>query len=642
MVNTSQRTRLVVSVAIGAAFLASLDLFVVNVAFDAIAADLGVGQPGGPSAADLSWILSGYAVVFAALLVPFGRMADRYGRRQVFLAGLVVFLVASAACAVAWSVGALIAFRLVQAAGAAAMTPTSLAILLTALPPERRAGGVRLWAAIGAVAAAIGPTVGGVLAQFGWPWIFLINLPVGALIVVVAARVVPAAETGDDGPMPDLLGAGLIAAAVGLLALGLVKTPEWGWTAPATIACLVAAGVAGFAFWRRSNRHPAPVVDPALLRVPTFRWAVGSMVLFNVAFAVSLLAGVLWLQQVWGWSVMETGFAVAVGPVLVPITAAVVNRWFANVSAATLIAVGCALCAVGMSILAIMLGPVPAYASEFLPGWALVGVGVGFALPNLLAGATVDLAPDERATGSGVVTMARQIGFVIGVSVLFAIVGDRTGEALASAFTQAWWVAAAVLVAGAIAALRMKAAARLVKSPKICVVSPPAAIRSAEPLHLRRVGTGLRPRRDRTAAPARWRRVRQKPVILRHVPGDGLLTHDLLPNEKGPQDACGVFGVWAPGEEVAKLTYFGLYALQHRGQESAGIAVSDGTPHRRLQGHGPGLAGLQRGRAWSPSTATSPSATPATRPPARACGRTPSRPSAPRPPATSRSATTAT
>ncbi len=461
MEKQSQSTRLVVGVAIGAAFLAGLDLFVVNVAFDAIGADLGVGSPGGPTGADLSWILSGYAVVYAALLVPFGRIADRYGRRRIFLAGLVVFLVASVACAAAWSVGALVAFRMVQAAGAAAMTPTSLAILLTALPPERRAAGVRLWAATGAVAAAIGPTVGGILTQAGWPWVFLINVPVGALIVVVAARVVPAAERSEDGPMPDLVGAGLVAVSVGLLSLGLVKTPEWGWTSPATIACLVGAVVAAGAFWRRSGRHPAPVLDRALLRVPTFRWAVGAMVLFNTAFAVSLLTGILWLQQVWGWSAMETGFAIAVGPVLVPITAAVVNRWYAGVGVGTLISLGCLLCAAGMAFLAIRLGPDPAYAADFLPGWALVGIGVGLALPSLMAGATVDLPAQDRATGSGVITMARQIGFVVGVSLLFAVVGDRSGAALSSAFAEAWWIAAVISLGGALASLRMRAPVRV-------------------------------------------------------------------------------------------------------------------------------------------------------------------------------------
>src|SRR4051812_22702416 len=145
-------TRLVLLVTVGAAVLSSLDLFVVNVAFDQIGRDLGVGLPGGPSAGDLSWVLNAYAGVVAALMVPFGRLADRYGRRRLFLLGVAVFTLSSAACALSGDVWALVSFRALQAVGAAAMTPTSLGILLSALPPERRLVGVRVWAAVGAVA----------------------------------------------------------------------------------------------------------------------------------------------------------------------------------------------------------------------------------------------------------------------------------------------------------------------------------------------------------------------------------------------------------------------------------------------------------------------------------------------------------
>lgn len=217
--------------------MSSLDLFVVTVAFDDIGSSLGVGRPGGPTAADLSWVLNAYAVVFAALLVPFGRLADRYGRKHLFIGGLVVFVLASVACAASGDVWALVAFRALQASGAAAMTPTSLSILLAVLPSERRAGGVRLWAATGAIAAAIGPSVGGLLTQVGWEWVFLINLPMGIALLVLAAREVHEVRPGDDAHTPDLLGAVLFAAAVGPLALGLVKSPAWGWAAAARCSC---------------------------------------------------------------------------------------------------------------------------------------------------------------------------------------------------------------------------------------------------------------------------------------------------------------------------------------------------------------------------------------------------------------------
>jgi MFS family permease len=299
-----------------------------------------------------------------------------------------------------------------------------------------------------------------VLTQFGWQWVFLINLPVGAALLVVALRQVHDVRRGDEAGVPDLLGAVLFAASVGLLALGLVKSPEWGWTSGRTALALGLSLVLGVLFALRSMRHPSPVIHPELLRVTTFRWAIVTMLLFNVSFAINLLVGILWLQQIWGYSVLQTGFAVAVGPVLVPVTAALSHRFLTSVRPARLITAGSLVMALSSLFLALRMGPEPAYLTTYLPGWLLGGVGVGLALPNLMAGATHDLAPHQAATGSGVVTMARQIGFVIGVSILFAIVGDGTGLAAMDAFSTCFLVAATVLVAASLTAFGMAARAR--------------------------------------------------------------------------------------------------------------------------------------------------------------------------------------
>ena len=171
------------------------------------------------------------------------------------------------------------------------------------------------------------------------------------------------------------------------------------------------------------------MIDPALLRVRTFRWALVAMFLFNVSFAANLLVGVLWLQQVWGYGVLRTGLAVAVGPLLVPATAALVQRLVPTAVPSRLVMAGSVVCAVGCAVAALRMGESPAYLSDYLPAWAIGGVGVGLALPNLMAGSTHDLPSTMAATGSGVVTMARQIGFVVGVSILFALVGDGVGVA---------------------------------------------------------------------------------------------------------------------------------------------------------------------------------------------------------------------
>src|SRR5215218_3154777 len=227
-----------------AAFMASLDLFIVNVALPDIGRDLGTA-----SLSDLSWTLNAYAIVYAALLVPFGRLADRYGRKGGFLLGVAVFTLASAGCAASGSLELLVAFRVLQAAGAALLTPTSLGLLLGATPAAGRARAVRIWAASGALAAAAGPALGGVLVDASWRWVFLINLPIGLLAIVQGARLIPRSRDTRETPLPDLVGAAVLALSIGALSLGLVKGPDWGWASAPTLGALAVA-VAGAAwFW---------------------------------------------------------------------------------------------------------------------------------------------------------------------------------------------------------------------------------------------------------------------------------------------------------------------------------------------------------------------------------------------------------
>ena len=454
------RARAIVFVTIGAAFMSGLDLFVVNVAFDPIGASLGVGTSGGPSMADLSWILNIYAVVFAALLVPFGRLADRYGRKHIFVFGLALFVLASAACALSGNVWMLVVFRGLQAAGAAAMTPASLSILMASLPQHRRLAGVRMWSAVGAIAAAVGPTVGGFLVQLSWQWVFLINVPIGIALLWFAVRDVRDTPHDHDAKTPDLGGALILAAAVGLFALGLVKSPDWGWGSPLTLGALAASVVLTLVFAWRSRRHVAPVIDPALLRVRSFLWANIAMIIFNVGFASNMLVVVLWMQQIWAWPAWLTGLAIAPGPAMVPLTVAFTARFLPAATPARLSSLGAALFALGAVYIAVCIGAEANYWLGFFPGWIIGGIGVGFALPNLMAGAAHDLPPAQASTGSGVITMARQIGFVIGISVLFAIIGNAQGPAAAESFLLALWVSVGVLALAVLAGFGMASSKR--------------------------------------------------------------------------------------------------------------------------------------------------------------------------------------
>lgn len=441
----------ILTVLSAAAFMASLDLFIVNVAFPHIARDFH-----GESLGNLSWILNGYTVLYAALLVPLGRLADRYGRLNGFIGGLALFTVASAACAASPDLWSLVAFRGLQAVGAAALTPTSLGLLLAATPDAQKVKSVRIWAAVGALAAALGPVVGGLLVQADWRWVFLVNIPIGIAGIAAARRYVPDSRDLAVERIPDLIGALFIVVGIGALALALVKGPTWGWDSNRVLASFVVAAAATTTFWLRCGSHDLPVIERSLLRVRAFAWSNATAVLFNVAFGAALFSIVLWLQNVWHYSAIRTGLAIAPGPLMVPIFTAVAQRLARRVPQGVIASIGGVAFAAGNALVALSVGAHPSYAADVLPGWLLGGVGVGFAYPTIISSATADLPPARTSTGSAVVTMSRQIGLVLGISVFVAVVGTPSAyAAVHRAFQDAWFVIAAFALASAVSAIGM-------------------------------------------------------------------------------------------------------------------------------------------------------------------------------------------
>ncbi|MGD0685671.1 MAG: DHA2 family efflux MFS transporter permease subunit [Streptosporangiaceae bacterium] len=441
--------------------LASLDLFIVNVALPQIARNLGAASLG-----DLSWVLNGYAIVYASLLVLFGRLADRHRRKYGFLLGVAVFTVASAACGAANSVAMLVAFRLVQAAGAALLTPTSLSLVLAAYPAERRSGAVRAWTATGGVAAAFGPVIGGLLVAVSWRWVFLVNVPIGLAALAVGWLRLPDAP-GHPGPRPDALGAALVTAGVGALTLGLVKGGSWGWSSPLTAGVLAGSAALLALFAAHCARHHNPLIDPALLRVRSFSGASLIALVFSASFGAMLLSVVLWEQNVWGWSALKTGLAIAPGPIMVPIFSFLVaGRLIARFGPGPVIALGSVAFASGAAWWALAVGLRPDYAADMLGGMLLTGVGVGLTLPTLMATAASSLPPQSFASGSAVVNMLRQVGLAVGVAVLVAVLGSpasRAGEL--TAFRHGWIVIAALALASAGAAVSLRHPAARMTAP---------------------------------------------------------------------------------------------------------------------------------------------------------------------------------
>jgi EmrB/QacA subfamily drug resistance transporter len=447
----------IVSVLSLGAFMSSLDVFIVNLAFPSIARDFA-----GSDLGSLSWVLNAYSIVLAAVLVPAGLWADLIGRRRVFIAGLATFAAGSLLCGLAPGVGALVVARVVQATGAGMILPASLSLLLASVRAERRTAAIGTWSAIGAMGASLGPVLGGLLVQWQWRSVFWVNVPVGIVALVLALRVVPESRGAGDGQRPDLIGAALLAAAIGALALALVRAPQWGWGSTAVIGLIAGSLAAIGGVLARSARHPAPVIELALLRSPSFSGAFAATVLYYAGFGALLLSSVEFLTGVWHYSAIQAGLAIAPGPLLVLPFARIVSPWLAARlgSSGRVVVAGCLLSAAAQVLWFFEMQDAPSYLAHLLPVQLLTGAGVGLTLPSLIAAGTRGLAPAHFGSGSGVLNMGRQMGTVIGVSALVAVLAGVWASDPVVTFHEA-----AVLVIGVLACAAITGAATLVRRP---------------------------------------------------------------------------------------------------------------------------------------------------------------------------------
>jgi MFS family permease len=346
----------------------------------------------------------------------------------------------------------LIAARVVQATGGALMLPTSLGLMLPEFGPHDRHVAIGVWAATGGIAAAAGPPLGGLLVQADWRLVFLVNVPIGLAGLAFGIRTLSERRDLDarsPGQRPDVLGAVALIVAIGALVVAIVKGQEWGWSSPAILALLTTSAVLLPAIWRRSEHHPAPVVEPAMLRVRSFGLAVAASLLFFAGFAAMLLAGVLFLTGVWHESVLHAGLMLFPGPAMATIFSVPSARLGARVGYRIPGVVGTALFACGAAWWIAQIGQQPAYLFEFLPGMVIGGAGVGLVIPTLTGAGASSLPPERFATGAAVLTMGRQIGSALGVAVLVAALGTAT--ATASDFHAAWLITAAGALAAGVA-----------------------------------------------------------------------------------------------------------------------------------------------------------------------------------------------
>ncbi|MCP1118568.1 MFS transporter [Robbsia andropogonis] len=425
--------------------LANLDLFIVNVGLPSISQELHEEKLD-----NLSWILNAYTVTYASLLVFFGRAAERYRRDVTFLLGVGLFTVASAACAAAGSVEMLAGFRIIQAAAAALMTPTSLGLLLATFPPEKRGAAVRTWTAIGGVAAALGPLVGGLLVVISWRWIFLVNVPIGIVALALGWWRLPPIP-GHHARKPDALSAFLVTVGIACLTFAIVKVNDWGWRAVSVqinfyLSVLLLGGFV-FRCFTTSN----PLIEPGLFKNRAFAGASLVMAPFSAAFGALLLSVVLWEQLTWKWSALMIGATMAPGPLLVPVVSLLFSKHLIQrFGASNVIIAGTTSFALGL----IWWSCVPGTQPEIwiaVAGMIPIGVGVGLTLPTLMGVGTSSLPATAFSTGSAAINMIRQAAIAIGVAVLVALVGAHANPI--DSFKFAWRVMAVITMMGVIPTL---------------------------------------------------------------------------------------------------------------------------------------------------------------------------------------------
>jgi EmrB/QacA subfamily drug resistance transporter len=438
-----------------ALFMIMLDNTVVNVALPAIQRDLGIGV------SELEWIVTGYALSFAVLMLTGGKLADMLGRRLIFLAGLVVFTVSSLLCGLAGNPELLIGARVVQGVGAAFMLPATLSIITATFPPKERGAALGIWAGVSALALAIGPLVGGLITEhIGWNWIFYVNVPVGVVGVVAGRLIIPESRDTSNEQRLDL--PGLLTSGIALFALvyALIEANNRGWTSPLILGLFVLAAVSGTAFVLLELHQRLPMFDVTLFRNPTFAGAntvalLVSLAMFGVFFFISLF-----MQNVLGYSAVRAGAAFLPMTLLIILVAPFAGRASDRLGSRWLMTAGMTL--VGCCLLVFAQVQTDSSYVALLPAMLLGGVGMATTMTPMTAAALSSVPVDKAGVGSGMLNTFRQVGGALGIAVMGAILASGTNSALASGASKveafmnglhhALYIAALIAFAGALTA----------------------------------------------------------------------------------------------------------------------------------------------------------------------------------------------
>ena len=427
-------------------FMIMLDNTVVNVALPSIQRDLHM------QLSELEWIVSGYALTFAALMLIGGKLADAYGRRLIFVLGITIFTLASLACGLASSGDALIGARVAQGVGAAMMNPATLSIIAVTFPPRQRGTAIGLWAGVSALALALGPLVGGLLTEHaGWNWIFFINIPVGVLAIAASFLFIDESrdETHERLDIPGLLSSG-----IGLFALtyGLIEANNYGWGSARIVGSFVVAAVALVVFVQLERHRRAPMLDLNLFRNGTFAGANTVMLLVGLAMFGVFFFVSLYMQNVLGYSAVQAGAAFLPMTVLIIVIAPLSGRLSDRWGSRWLMAGGMVLLAIQLTYFSQL--PTDATFWRLLPALVIGGFGMSMTMTPSSAAAMRAVPVEKAGVGSAVLNACRQVGGSTGIALMGAIMASQlatppTTESFMRGFERALLVAAAIALVGA-------------------------------------------------------------------------------------------------------------------------------------------------------------------------------------------------
>lgn len=396
-------------------FLVSLDLSIVVVAKRSIADDLGGGSL-------LTWVFSAYAIAYAAALLTAGRFADVFGRKRSFLRGVLWFSLGSLLCGVAPSAWFLVVARIVQAFGGAQLSPASLALVLPEFPVEKRTQAIAIWGATGGIAAALGPSIGGVFVDWlGWRSLFFLNIPFTLTTVVIGRRLLRESKDPNAQRKVDYPSAMLGFSGVALVVLGISQSEVWGWLDPGTLIALVAGIALCAAFARRCHTSLNPILDLKLFRLRFVVAANVAGVLFSMGFIGMWLLNTFWLQAVWGYSVALSGLATMPGPATAALFAPFAGKYADRFGHSRVLFTGSLLLGLGTIGLNATIPDTPAYVTHYLPWMLITGAGVGLSISTLSSSATAFLKPTQLAMGSALNNTFRQVGTALGAALSLAI-----------------------------------------------------------------------------------------------------------------------------------------------------------------------------------------------------------------------------